>query len=291
LQNRLEYLLFLIFSSFLRLLGLNNARKLSGLVAGIFFYLIPIRKETVFGNLKIAFPEKSEEEIKKTAFAVYKSFSTALIEILLMPYMSRKEIESAVKASEDTKKLICSKQEKGNGVILLTAHYGNWEYIAASVSAQINIPFYVIVKSQRNPYVNQWMNDARTRWVNKVVPLGASIREVYKQLKEKRIVGIVADQRGPVDGIRINFFGRKVSVYPGPAMLALKTKAPLLIGLAVRQKDNSYKVHLEEIKMDNLPENDDEKIIEISQRHSDILEKYIRLYPEQWFWMHKRWKY
>jgi Kdo2-lipid IVA lauroyltransferase/acyltransferase len=291
LQNRLEYLLFLFFSKLFGLLGLKAARKCSSFIAVIFYYLIPIRKETVIDNLRHAYPGKSEAEIKKTAFAVYKSFSITLIEILLMQKMSRKEIEAAVSVSDEIKALICSKKSEGNGVILLSAHFGNWEYIAASVSAQMNEQFSVIVKSQRNPYVNNWMNDSRTKWTNKIVPLGASVREIFKQLKEKRIVAMIADQRGPSDGVRVNFFGRKSSVYTGPVMLALKTKAPVLFGLAIRQPDYSYKVIIEEVDMTDLPENDDDKIIELSQRHTDILEKYIRLHPEQWFWMHKRWKY
>jgi Kdo2-lipid IVA lauroyltransferase/acyltransferase len=291
LQNKLEYFLFLMFSGFFRMLGLKNARKFSGVVAAIFFYLVPIRKKTVLENLKKAFPEKSEKEINKIAFATYKSFSTALIEILLMPSMSRKEIEAAVDVPDEFKQLILKRFNEGNGVILLSAHFGNWEYIAASVSAQINLPLYAIVKSQRNPYVNQWMNAAREKWLNKVVPLGMSVREIFKQLKEKRVVAMVADQRGPSDGIRVNLFGMRTSVYPGPAMLALKTKAPIIIGLNVRQKDNSYKVFFEEVCMENLPEKDEDKIIEISQRHTEFLERYVRQYPEQWLWMHKRWKY
>lgn len=291
LQNKIEYFLFIAFSRFFHLLGLNNARKFCGALAVLFYYFIPIRKETVLDNLRKAFPEKDDKEIRRIAFGVYKSFSIALIEILLLPYMSRTEIESVLETTDQTRSMIVDAIRRGNGVILLSAHYGNWEYIAASVSAQINVPFYVIVKSQRNPFVDDWMNKARTNWINKVVPLGVSVREIFKQLKEKHIVAMVADQRGPSDGIRVNFFGRKASVYPGPALLALKTKAPILFGMAVREKDYSYKVYVEEVSIDNLPESDDEKIKEISQRHTDILERFIRLHPEQWFWMHKRWKY
>jgi Kdo2-lipid IVA lauroyltransferase/acyltransferase len=290
-QNRIEYIIFRFFGFIFRTVGLKRARKSAVLLACLFYYLIPIRKTTVIENLTKAFPEKSQKEIRKTAFATYKSFSIALVEILLMPYMSRTEIENDVTIPEQVKNLILGKYNEGRGVILLSAHYGNWEYNASTVSISVNLPFYIIVKSQRNPYVNEWMNNARTRWLNKVVPLGVSIREIFRQLKEKHIVALIADQRGPSDGVRVNFFGRRVSVYPGPALLALKTKSPILYGIAVRQEDYTYKIYMEEVCMDNLPENDEEKIVEISQRHTDILEKYVRIHPEQWLWMHKRWKY
>ncbi len=187
--------------------------------------------------------------------------------------------------------MIETKFNEEKGVILLSAHFGNWEYVAASVALQLDLPFSVVVKPQRNPYVSDWMNNVRTRWNNDIVSLGLSIRKTYQTLKEKKIVAMVADQRGPQESIKVEFFGRKVSVHVGPAVLALKTGAPILCGISVRQKDYSYKIVMHEISKDNLPEDDEEKIIELSQRHTSYLESFIREYPEQWLWMHKRWKH
>ncbi len=77
----------------------------------------------------------------------------------------------------------------------------------------------------------------------------------------------------------------------GPLKLELKTGAPILYGIPVRQKDYSYKTVIHEISKDNLPEDDEQKIIELSQRHTTYLESFIREHPEQWLWMHKRWKH
>jgi len=289
MKNRIEYFLFLLFSLTFRLLGLNASRKLSGFLAFIFYYLIPIRKETVLENLTNAFPEYDEKKIRNIAYNAYKSFLTAFIEILYLPKISRQGLKAAVNCPN--KELIETKFKEDKGVILLSAHFGNWEYVAASVALQLNIPFSVVVKPQRNPYVSDWMNKVRTRWNNDVVSLGLSIRKIYQTLKEKKIVAMVADQRGPQESIKVEFFGRKVSVHVGPVVLALKTGAPILYGIPVRQKDNSYKIVMHEISKDNLPEDDEEKIIELSQRHTAYLESFIREYPEQWLWMHKRWKH
>lgn len=278
-----------MFSFTFRLFGLNTSRKLAGFLTFVFYYLIPIRKETVLENLTNAFPEYERKKIHSIAYNTYKSFLTAFIEILYLPKISRMDLESAVNCSN--KGLIEEKFKEGKGVILLSAHFGNWEYVAASVALQLNLPFSVVIKPQRNPYVTDWMNSVRTRWNNDIVSLGLSIRKTYQTLKEKKIVAMVADQRGPQESIKIEFFGRKVSVHVGPAVLALKTGAPILYGIPVRQKDYSYKLVMHEISKDNLPENDEEKIIELSQRHTTYLESFIRKYPEQWLWMHKRWKH
>jgi len=211
------------------------------------------------------------------------------MEILYLPSIKKSQVEAAVKFTNLS--YIRDQYNEGNGAIMLGAHFGNWEYMAMSGAIQAGIPFSVIVKPQRNTLVSDWLDSLRIKFGNKIVPLGISVRQIYKELKDKNIVALVADQRGPEDAIRINFMGRMASVYPGPAILALKTGAPLVFGVAVRQPDYSYKTELEIISKENLPEDEELKIIELSQRHTAALEKYIHKYPEQWLWMHKRWKY
>lgn len=289
MKNILEYILFVLLSYLCRLIGLKLSRKFSSLIALFFFYLLPIRKDVVFDNLKHAFPQLSDEEIRKIALASYKSFTLTLVEILYLPWMSKEEISDVIKFEKLN--LILEKEKENNGVILLSAHFGNWEYCAIGAGILLNKKFSVVVKSQRNPFVNDWMNRFRTKWTNEVVPLGLSIRNVYAVLLNKGIVAMVADQRGPIESIKLEFFGRKTSVYTGPAVLALKMNTPIIYGISVRQPDFSYKVILDEISKENLPEDYDEKVKVLSKRMLKYLEEAIRKNPEQWFWMHKRWKH
>jgi KDO2-lipid IV(A) lauroyltransferase len=237
----------------------------------------------------MAFPEFEVQKIKQIAFANYKSFAITITEILSIPWMSRFEIGNKVKCIN--KQMIVDRYNENKGLILLSAHFGNWEFVATSVAAQLDIPFTVVVKPQRNPYVTVWMNKVRTRWNNKIVMLGISIRQIYQALMEKQIVAMVADQRGHEESIKVKFFGRAVSVHTGPAMLAIKSNAPILYGVCVRQKDFSYITEMHEIAVKDITGTNEEKVIEISQRHMSHLESYIRKYPEQWLWMHKRWKH
>jgi Kdo2-lipid IVA lauroyltransferase/acyltransferase len=289
MQDRIEYFLFISLSHIIRFIGLSLSRRLSILLAAFFYFIVPIRKKTVKENLQKAFPQYSKSKINEIAFGSYKSFCITFVEILYLPGMSKSELESSVIYTGIP--FIREKYNEGKGIIFLGAHFGNWEYIALTVAVQLGIPITVIVKSQRNTLVTNWLDNMRVKWGNKIVPLGISIRQVYKELKEKKIVAMVADQRGPSDGIRINFMGRKASVFAGPALLALKTGAPIIFGVTIRQPDFSYKTAIEIISADNLPDEEELKVAELSQRHAAVLEKYIKQFPEQWFWMHKRWKY
>ncbi len=289
MKNQLEYFLFILLSRFVCLIGLTKARKFARLLAFFFFYIIPIRKKIVFKNLHLAFPSESETEIKTIAYNSYISFAISLVEILSLPVISDEEMKRFVRF--DNISMIREKFELGKGVVLLSGHFGNWEFCALSSSLQVGIPFNVVVKNQRNPFVNNWMTEMREKWINKVIPLGASIRQVYKALLEKNIIAMVADQRGPADATTVNMFGIKSAAYTGPAVLALKNNSPILIGLTVRQKDYTYKITLEEIDYKELTGSEEEKVNVLTQCYASILEKYIRKNPEQWFWMHNRWKY
>jgi KDO2-lipid IV(A) lauroyltransferase len=289
LKNNLEYILFISLSYFFRIIGLKLSRRFSSVIAFFFYYLVPIRKDVVFDNLKHAFPEYSKDKIREIAYGSYKSFCFTLAEILYMPWLTDEQLKQIMVC--ENQDLIVNKFNENNGVILLSAHFGNWEYLATSVALQINKKFYVVVKPQRNPFVNDWMNKYRTKWTNEIVPLGVSIRNVFSVLLNKGIVAMVADQRGPKESMKLEFFGRMTSVYTGPAVLSLKTNSPIIYGISVRQKDLNYKVELFEVDRNNLPDNQDEKIKVLSERMIKNLEEIIRKNPEQWLWMHKRWKH
>ncbi len=289
MKNRLEYAVFRLFSFLLCIAGFTVSRYFAYVIAAVFYYIIPIRKKVVLKNLDIAFPELPHSEKKKLSFAAYHSFAVSLVEFLLMPLLTREKIKHIVQS--ETIDLIRSKYEENNGVILMTAHYGNWEYSALGIGVLMNESLSIVVKNQRNPLVNDWMNRQREKFGNKLVPLGASIKNVYKELFEKRIIAMVADQRGPSEGIRMEFMGRETSIYPGPAALSLKTGAPILLGFMERQNNGSYIMNFREISKDDLPEDFEKAVVELSRRHISALEEQLRKRPADWLWMHNRWKY
>lgn len=289
MKNIIEYILFRAFGLLFVILGLNKARKFSRFLALFFYYFIPIRKKTVIENLSRAFPDYSEDKINQIAFESYISFTITIAEMFIIPSLSEDEIKAIVTVKNP--EFFHQKLNEQNGMILLSAHFANWELGAISLSLHVKTPFFVVVKNQRNGLVDKWMKDMRSRWLNVVVPLGISIRNIFTIIKEKKVAALVADQRGPSDGIDVNLFGIPSKAHSGPALLSLKTNAPILYAIGVRNKQNNYDIEFVEISRDNLPENEEDKIRELTQRQFDYLEKFIREYPEQWLWMHKRWKY
>ena len=290
IKHRIEYSVFIIITNFVKLLGVNRIDIVSGVVATFVFYFLPIRKKIVLKNLSIAFPEKTSDEIKTIAFRNYKSFAKTFLEIPLIPGLSRQFILDNM----DVSRLVQLKESLKpgtNGLILLTAHFGNWELGAVAMGLWLNTSISVLAKEQKNVLVSKKMKFIREIYGNKEVLLGASVRELYKTLKNGGTIGVVADQRAPKNSMRVNFFGRSTAAFPGAASLALKLKPPLFVILFRRLENGKYVAEAEEIDYANLPEKEDSALVELTQRYFNILEKYIRMSPEQWFWMHNIWKH
>ncbi|RJP67954.1 MAG: hypothetical protein C4539_09595, partial [Ignavibacteriales bacterium] len=147
MKNRVEYILFILLIKFFNLLGLNFARRTASIFTFIFFYIFPLRKETVIENLKIAFPAKPDSEIITIAKNCYKSFIITLVEIACVPYLNDEQTKQLSSAPDLDKILEMYNQKKG--LILLTAHFGNWELGAISLALKMNVSIRVVGKSQR----------------------------------------------------------------------------------------------------------------------------------------------
>ncbi len=288
-RNKIEFYIFIFFVKLFKVLGLNNTRKAASYIGFILFYIFPIRKEVVIENIRNAFPGKNESEIKDIAYKCYKSICTTFFELMYLPNLSNEQISNLIEAEDAS--IIKNSFEKGKGAIFLTGHIGSWE-VAALTSVSISgIPMTLLAQPQRNKYITSWLNKARSRFGNKVLELGLSVRHVYETIKKGELVGIVGDQRGPRDIKRVNFFGRPTSLYPGAVSFALKAKCPIILAAVIRLESGNYKAIFEELAFDNLPDDHDEQVREMNQRYISFIERYVRQYPEQYFWMHKIWKY
>ncbi len=288
-KNKLEYFFFASFTKLFKTLGLKKTRKLGKAAGTIIYCFIPLRKQVVLNNLTNAFPQKNRKEIKEIALRNYQSIAITFFEFMYFPSSSVEEIASILEVceTESAKKLLADKKS----FVFLSAHFGNWELSAMSWSVKCGRPFHVLAQPQRNPYVTEWLTSARESFGNKVIYLGVSVRHLIEAIKNNEIVVVAGDQRGPVESPRISFLGIPTAYHLGTAAIILKTKSSVVVGFCLRQRDNNYKMQLETLDLEGLPQDKDEQAVELQRRYIQLLEKYVKLYPEQYFWMHKIWKY
>ncbi len=289
MQNRLEYLVFIFLSKIFCFFGLKKSLVFSKVLGKFAYNILQIRRDVVHKNLKIAFPQKTDEEIEQIARKCYLGFAATLIEILVFPSLTEKDLLDYV--SCDNMEEVTGTIALGKGLVFMTAHFGNWEYAAVSMGVMLRRSIMMVVKGQRNTLVDEWINRQRSMYGNRTVYLGVSIKQIFKEISDKGIVAIVGDQRGPSDGLKVDFFGRETRVYPGPAAIALKTGAPVLMGFMVRRPEGGYGSHMTPLSKEGLPEDREEQIQVLTQRHMKLLEEKLIEHPDHWLWMHNIWKY
>jgi len=270
-------------------LPLKSVQRLGVYLGSLGYYVVSRRRKIALENLRYAFPEKSERELRTIAKGAFRNFAITFTELLWFPNLTDEIIRQVVHIRNP--EVITESYRTGKGLILLAGHFGNWELIALAVGRLTGIPFTIIVQRQNNHLVDEVINRHRTLFGNRVVPKGASIREILRTLQERRVVAIAPDQSGPTEGPYVTFFGRTVSAHQGPAVFALKSGAPVIMGFMVRQQDGAYEVTLEEVPSADLTAYNDQTMLELTQRYTSLLEKYIRRYPDHWLWLHRRWKH
>ena len=177
----------------------------------------------------------------------------------------------------------------GKGAIILTGHFGNWELLAASISTTI-APLTPFVRELRSPRLNALVSSYREKAGYATIDRDTGMRHALRCLKRNELLGIVADVDTVVSGVFVDFFGRHAYTPYSPVAIALKTGAAILPTFIIRQPDGSHRAIIEPplaLKQTHAKEKD---LVINTQKFTKIIESYIRRYPTQWIWMHRRWK-
>ncbi|MGQ9818411.1 MAG: lysophospholipid acyltransferase family protein [Candidatus Kapaibacteriales bacterium] len=264
-------------------------RTLFGKFLGIIILLLaPSRWKIALENISNSFPETSVKWHRRVAFKSFQNLGITFAELSSLGYISDKQIKKYV--TFENVELVQKAYRKGQGVLLLSAHYGNWEFLAYAVSVFLNLSVLIIVKPQSNFLLDRIINKFRTRRGNSVVSMYESAFKVVRTLQKGGIVALLADQSATKDkDIYVDFFGRPTATFDSPAYFALRYNVPIIVGFAER-RGSKYYVNLNEIKHDDLTFSP-EGIRELTTRYIKMLEEQIRRCPELWVWQHRRWKH
>jgi len=288
-MKRLEFLLFQLFKWLVLALPLKSAQRLGGYIGSLAYHVVVGRRRVALDNLHHAFPEKPDAELDKITRGAFRNFAISLIELLWFPNLTDENIRKLVKMRNP--EIVTATHRLGRGMVMLAGHFGNWELTALAVAYLTGVPVAIIVQTQSNELVDAVINRHRTLLGNRVVPMGASVREIIRTLQDHGVIAIAPDQSGPMEGPYVQFFGRMVSAHQGPAVFALRSGAPMQMGFMIRQADGTYEVVMEEVPTSDLRKYTDTNMLELTRRYTALLERYIRKYPDHWLWTHRRWKY
>ena len=261
-----------------------------GRVLGILVYFIDVRhRRIVRRNLKFVYPEWSTERVKRKSKRVFQNLGITILEICQMICFSRDDIINKVKIRGEEHLLNAMHNDKG--AILISAHLGNWEIGLLYLVLHSNLPIVSVVRRLRNNLVNRWIHRLRTRFGNRIIDKDDALPEMVRVLRQGKILGIMIDQGTKSSlGVKITFFGKYITATPAAALLAMRCKSPVIPIFCNRNDDGMLSINIEPPLI--LKKTDDLRtdLRTNTQIMTDAIEKAIRRYPEQWFWVHKRWR-
>ena len=213
-----------------------------------------------------------------------------MFEFFYLPELNKNIITKLVKVINYN--LIEEAKQKGKGAVLVGGHFSNWELMAFSFSEVTDNKLNVITKIQASKGLNEKINEYRELRGNEMIEIGFSLKKIFEKLRKNELIGFLIDQSAHPDySSYINLFGRKVASFSGPAKIALRQRPELILGFILRDTSNNYKLEFKKIFYDDLKENSDENVVELTQRIQSEFETVIRNNPGQWLWFHKRFKH
>ncbi|MBX7490364.1 lipid A biosynthesis lauroyl acyltransferase [Helicobacter turcicus] len=296
-MKHLRFKKFFLFSS-LKMLGLSFLYmphflrlNLARAIAYILYILDSKRKFDLLNNLNFAYNNTlnklQKQEILKTNYLnlVYNS-----ILFFMLSVSSKKKVLDTI--SFDQPKIIADLLEKGEKIVFVTAHFGNWEYTTPAFTCTFNHPITAVARMTPSALVNAYLTYVRERFDVAILDKKGSATSLVRALKKCGVVGIVTDQNTAKDeGLLVKFFGKNVRHTPIASLLALKYDAKIVHCIAEYSKDYR-KIHIKVLPPLEFQKTQDLKadIQALTQLQSNILEKIIRENPKEWLWFHKKFK-
>jgi KDO2-lipid IV(A) lauroyltransferase len=287
-QTALEYAVARTLLSGLGLLPRPVAIATGRGVGRIAYGLSDRLRRTGFRNLELAFPEISERERERILRGCFKNLGRLLGEFSQFPHATPESLHQIVEC-EGLENLQAA-QALGRGVILFTGHLGAWELSSFALSA-FGYPISFLVRRIDNPLVERLIEKTRTRFGNRSIDKRAAMRPMLRTLRAGGTLGILVDlNTQPHEGVFVDFFGIPASTTSGVAALALRTGAAVLPVFAPWDEKRQRFVLYVDPPLSITPSGDTkEDIRQVTSLFTSVVESYIRRFPEQWLWIHKRW--
>jgi len=261
---------------------------LGNALGSVFFALSRRYREVALRNLRAAYGhEMGEEEIRRAAKAVFRHFSRGAFEFFYLLSLSGRQVDAMMdlEGVEHLDRAL----SLGKGCIAITAHYGNWELFARKM-ALLGYKMNVIARDSDDPGMTGIATRIRESGGYRVFDRDQPIIGAFRCLRNNEILAILPDQN-EIDGILVPFFGRLAATASGPAVLSLKSGAPIVPGFAVRNSDGTYTGRIYPPLEFEPTGDEDRDVRELTAMVTAAIEQEIRRNPTQWLWLHDRWKY
>jgi len=288
-RDDLLYVLALFAVWLFRFLPLSFGIWIGGMLGGFAYFILPRERNRALEHLAIAFPsEMSLPERRRVARRCFQNLGKNAVELVNFPRLKR-DLDRMI--TVEGRAFLDETLARGNGLIWITGHLGNWELMACYM-AHKGYPFRVVAREVYEKRLNRLLlrfrKEAAVRVILRDSP--SSGRQMLRALKDGEVIGMLIDQDAQVKGVMADFFGRKANTPAGAAILARRRSIPVLAGFIHRVSDRRHRIVIHPPMEIIETEDTDRDIVANTERFNRVLEQHIREDPEGWVWMHRRWK-
>jgi Kdo2-lipid IVA lauroyltransferase/acyltransferase len=291
-QRAIQYLIYLVVRTFvcaLQALKMETCQVVTAVLATLFADVVKVRRGVIDDNLRHAFPQMSEAERRRIVWRMWDHLFTLIVEIAHAP---RKIHETnwrdflTLHNADTLTRLGLTERP----VVIVSAHFGNFE-MAGYLLAILGFPTYTVARTLDNPYVDAFLNRFRSRTGQHMIPKRGGYEQIVEMLARGRMMTFLADQYAGSKGCWVEFFGRPASTHKAIALFALGNDAPLVVGYARRRRRPlHYDLVIESVADPRSGEDHVSSVSRLTQWYTSELERVIRATPEQYWWIHRRWK-
>jgi KDO2-lipid IV(A) lauroyltransferase len=288
-KEQIEYLLARALVETFGTMPRRTASHAAAGVAWLGFHLARRQRAAGLRNLQMAFPDLTDEQRMEILRGSFRNLGRLLVEFSHFPELNEANISQLV--MQDGLENYQEALRRGRGVIFMTAHFGSWE-LSSFAHSLFGYPMKFVVRPIDNSKVDALITHYRTLGGNVPIQRRSAGRDILKALRENEAVGILFDQNTTSDeGIFVDFFGIPASTTPAIATFALRTGAAVLPGFLIWEEQvGKHRLRFDPpvklIETGNL----EHDVAENTKLFNSILEGYVRKYPDQWLWIHRRWK-
>jgi KDO2-lipid IV(A) lauroyltransferase len=286
-QYRIEYVVVKTMLSVCGRVPLRVLRRVGSFLGSVAYRVFQIRRAIVIDNISRSFPEVPPEAVDRIALEAYKNTGRCFLEMSAMGLATKSDILGSV--TIEGMQRFDEALAHGRGAILYSGHFGNWEWLGA-VIGRCGYPIHATDTNHSNKLVHKLITRMRKRQGMAVLAPDVSLSELQRLLRNNKMITYVADQDARRDGIFVDFLGRPASTLRGPALLAVRVGCPILPGFLIREGVDRHRAVFEQLLWPDPSLPRSAAVLDLTQRFTILLERYVRAYPEMYFWMHRRWK-
>ncbi len=289
MRHKLEYAPVWLILRVMAILPRGVARFFGTYIAYLIYALHGRLRRVGMRNLEMAMPERTPRERRKIVRGVFRTLGRQLADFCQFPNYDLKNIDKL--AVHEGFEAYQSAKARGKGVLFLTAHLGGWE-VSSFMHSLHGHPMAVVVRRLDNPYLDRLVASYRTLHGNRTFEKQSFARGLLAAMKAGETVGVLMDQNmTPPQGLFVDFFGIPACTASGIARVALHTDAAVVPGFGIWDPVlRKYRVHFEPAVQLIRTGNDEADVMANTAKFTKVIEEFVRKYPDQWLWVHKRWK-